>query len=256
MKYYVYKIENNLNGKWYIGKRRHLNPTDDPYMGSGKLIQQAIKKHGRENFTKTIIEIFENNDDAANLEKKLVTKETISTNQSYNMHEGGHGGFGHLNTGDSEHIERARRGGRNSLNKAKNHPNWGKGRFKAGDERVKELSKKANDAKLKDMEKTPKKYEKIYSKISKYQSENNSMKDRNWYVEIDAEDYSNKKVFKPEEVPTGWIKISEHRDNKKRKNGVYGKFWIYNPITKENKYCDGEIPEGWYKGRKTEFFQK
>jgi hypothetical protein len=38
MKHYVYKITNLINGKWYIGKRKHVNPYEDSYMGSGKLI--------------------------------------------------------------------------------------------------------------------------------------------------------------------------------------------------------------------------
>ena len=54
MAYYVYKITNKINGKWYIGKRKHRLPFNDPYMGSGKLIKVAIEKYGKDNFTKEI----------------------------------------------------------------------------------------------------------------------------------------------------------------------------------------------------------
>lgn len=95
--YYVYKITNIINGKFYIGKRKHNFPEKDSYMGSGKLIQAAIKKYGLENFTKEILGTFQTNDEAANLEKSLVTRELVESNMCYNMHEGGHGGFAHIN---------------------------------------------------------------------------------------------------------------------------------------------------------------
>ena len=56
--FYIYRITNNVNGKTYIGQRKcpkNKTPMEDSYMGSGKLIKRAIKKHGIENFTKTII---------------------------------------------------------------------------------------------------------------------------------------------------------------------------------------------------------
>jgi group I intron endonuclease len=49
----IYKITNNLNNKIYIGQDRNNNPS---YFGSGKKIQSAIKKYGKENFVKEIIE--------------------------------------------------------------------------------------------------------------------------------------------------------------------------------------------------------
>lgn len=50
----VYKTINLINGKIYIGQDRNNNPA---YIGSGKLINRAIKKYGKENFRKEIIEI-------------------------------------------------------------------------------------------------------------------------------------------------------------------------------------------------------
>lgn len=145
MSYYVYKITNTINGKWYIGKRKHHSPYNDKYMGSGKLIKESIEKHGKQNFKKEILAIFESNDEAACLEAQLVTKETISTNMSYNMHEGGHGGFAHLNDGSLAHIERTKRGAKNSTGKY--HENWGNGTFIKGDERTRLLSIRANEIK-------------------------------------------------------------------------------------------------------------
>jgi len=52
---YIYKIENKLNGKVYIGQSTKSVDDSDDYYGSGKLIQMAIKKYGLENFDKTIL---------------------------------------------------------------------------------------------------------------------------------------------------------------------------------------------------------
>lgn len=49
----IYETENLINGKKYIGKDSQNNPT---YLGSGKYLKLAIKKYGRANFKKTILE--------------------------------------------------------------------------------------------------------------------------------------------------------------------------------------------------------
>lgn len=48
----IYKTTNNLTGKIYIGQDKNNNPS---YYGSGKKLQRAIKKYGKENFIKEIL---------------------------------------------------------------------------------------------------------------------------------------------------------------------------------------------------------
>lgn len=66
---------------------------DDGYMGSGKVLKLAIAKYGIENFTKEILHIFDNEKDMKDKEKELV----VLNEMSYNLLEGGHGGFGYIN---------------------------------------------------------------------------------------------------------------------------------------------------------------
>ena len=49
----VYKTTNLLNNKSYIGKDMHNNAN---YLGSGKALINALKKYGKDNFKKEIIE--------------------------------------------------------------------------------------------------------------------------------------------------------------------------------------------------------
>jgi hypothetical protein len=88
--YTVYKITNNLNQKYYIGVHKTDNPNDG-YMGSGKAIKEAIKVHGRENFSKEILFVTEDQEEAYSLEKQLTVD--FYDRNNYNMRIGGIGGF-------------------------------------------------------------------------------------------------------------------------------------------------------------------
>ncbi|MCK9529466.1 MAG: GIY-YIG nuclease family protein [Gammaproteobacteria bacterium] len=71
MFYYVYKITNQINGKFYIGAHSTKN-LDDGYMGSGKRIRYAIEKYGIDNFNKEILRFYNTKVEMYLAEKELV----------------------------------------------------------------------------------------------------------------------------------------------------------------------------------------
>ncbi len=91
MFYTIYKVTNLLNGKIYIGKHQTKN-LNDSYLGSGKLIKAAIRKHGKENFAKEVLFIFETELEMNEKEKELITEDFVLRKDTYNAGIGGEGG--------------------------------------------------------------------------------------------------------------------------------------------------------------------
>ncbi len=81
MKGFVYKWTNNINGKWYIGS--HKGIPCDGYTAGGKLIKQAFKKYGMDNFTRYIIH--EGDDYRLVEELSLISHDAANDPTSYNL---------------------------------------------------------------------------------------------------------------------------------------------------------------------------
>ena len=86
----LYKIENKLNEKFYIGVHS-TDDINDGYMGSGDLIIKAIKKYGKNNFLKTVLKYCDNRELLMELEKKVVNKKFVARKDTYNVNVGGVG---------------------------------------------------------------------------------------------------------------------------------------------------------------------
>jgi len=91
MFYTIYKTTNLLNEKYYIGKHQTENPYDS-YFGSGKALVASIKKHGKSNFKKEILFIFDNEKEMNLKEIELVNEELVNSEMTYNLGIGGEGG--------------------------------------------------------------------------------------------------------------------------------------------------------------------
>jgi group I intron endonuclease len=86
----IYKTTNIVNGKFYIGQDSKNNPS---YLGSGVLLSKAIKKYGKENFIKEIIEVCSTKKELNEREKYWINRlESIDNSIGYNIAEGGMGG--------------------------------------------------------------------------------------------------------------------------------------------------------------------
>ena len=96
MDHIIYKTTNITNGKYYIGKHSTSN-VEDGYLGSGKLLQRAIKKYGIENFSREILFYCDSEKEALEIEKKLVTEKTVKDKNSYNVTLGGFGTWYNVN---------------------------------------------------------------------------------------------------------------------------------------------------------------
>lgn len=96
----IYKTTNLINGKYYIGKdARNLNY----YLGSGKLLKKALKKYGKNNFVKEILEVCNSLEELEDREKYWI-KKLNSINKGYNITEGGTGGDIFTNNPNKEKI--------------------------------------------------------------------------------------------------------------------------------------------------------
>jgi hypothetical protein len=89
IKYQLYCTENLVNGKNYIGKHRIDNSKKDYYLGSGKLLKMDIKKYGRQNFKRYILEECDTKEKIDFLEKEYIKKYKLNGKGEYNIYYGG-----------------------------------------------------------------------------------------------------------------------------------------------------------------------
>lgn len=85
----IYKTINLVNGKQYIGRDSNNNPN---YYGSGPGIIDAIKKYGKENFKKEIIEVCSSHEELIKREEYWLNYYDAGSNRMfYNMNNNAFG---------------------------------------------------------------------------------------------------------------------------------------------------------------------
>lgn len=208
-----------VNNKIYVGVHKTTDMSDG-YMGSGKVILRAIKKHGTNNFKKEILEHFDNGVDMFKREKEVVTDEFLMREDVYNLRRGGSGGFDHINK-----IGKNKKVGRNNVF-YKNTT----------------LSKNGND-KLKELRLNPE-YNKKYIEVRTKEINNR-------YKNGMASSFSklNNDPSFQEKRKQALINIFHQQGNK---NSQFGTMWITkDDVNKKIKKTEFEdfVVLGWVKGR-------
>lgn len=218
MFYTIYKITNQIDGKFYIGshKTKDLN---DVYMGSGKYLIHAQKKYGIENFKKEILFVFETAEEMYAKEAEIVNEDFLATENTYNLKIGGFGGWDYINNSGLSRLNEIRndqwiaqkiRAGKNGFASTLKN---GKGYF-------------SGEAKIKAIEKR-------------------------------EEKYPNGTFFGKTHTVETKLKIGESTKATSRgeRNSQHGTRWIHSLDEKKSKKIekDAPLPEGWLEGRKMKF---
>jgi group I intron endonuclease len=92
---FIYITTNLINGKRYIGQKKFFDAGHTvwkTYLGSGIIIKNAIKKYGKENFTRDIIDIAYSKEEINKKEKQYIKDyNAVSSKDFYNLASGGEG---------------------------------------------------------------------------------------------------------------------------------------------------------------------
>lgn len=91
---FIYVTTNHINGKKYIGQRKYDKQGKwKEYLGSGIILSRAIKKYGKENFSKQIIEECKTKEELNLKEKYWINHfDAVNSDNFYNIADGGDGG--------------------------------------------------------------------------------------------------------------------------------------------------------------------
>ena len=97
---YIYKRQNKLNGKIYIGQHKYNKPKlDESYRGSGKVFLKAVKALGDDAFTMELICIAETKEELNEKEIYYIQEYNSLVPNGYNVSLGG------TNTGKDHYEE-------------------------------------------------------------------------------------------------------------------------------------------------------
>ena len=123
MYYTVYRTVNNVNNKIYVGKHQ-TKKLDDDYLGSGKVLGDAILKYGKQNFSKDILYIFDTEAEMNAKEAELVNEEFCARSDTYNICFGGKGGWGFYNSNSEVQKAKSKKSNLKQKQIAEDNPEW------------------------------------------------------------------------------------------------------------------------------------
>jgi hypothetical protein len=90
--HFIYKTTCSLTGRYYIGMHSTDN-LEDGYIGSGRLLCYSIRKYGKENHVREILEFCSSREELASREAEIVNLNEIAKSECMNLKLGGCGGI-------------------------------------------------------------------------------------------------------------------------------------------------------------------
>lgn len=105
--YFIYKTTNVLTGRYYYGMHS-TDDLNDGYLGSGKRLRYSIRKYGKENHQREIIEFVNSWKKLKKRESEIIDLNEVAKENCLNLMPGGKGGYSSKNFGGKEGRYRGR----------------------------------------------------------------------------------------------------------------------------------------------------
>jgi hypothetical protein len=93
--HFIYKTINLLTGRYYIGMHS-TDDLEDGYLGSGKRLRYSIRKYGKQNHQREILEFVDTREKLKARENEIVSLDEIAKEGCMNLQEGGISGFDYI----------------------------------------------------------------------------------------------------------------------------------------------------------------
>lgn len=240
---YIYLTTNLINNMKYVGQKTSSEFIGNAYLGSGKILQRAIEKYGKENFTVILLEEVDGTKDNLNEREIYWIKKlnAVDSSEFYNLHPGGVGGatYGHKGhrLSDEQRTKMSnmlKKLYEDNPEKRQNASNNAIQRFSDPQQR-----QQISDS-MTDIWKDPE-YRAHQSEVHK--GHPSGMKNKH-HTESAKQLISQKSKGRPS--PRKGVKLSKEQRDLHSKNIKGRHFWNNGVITVSTRECPGE---GWVRGR-------
>ena len=197
--HYIYKTTCNVNGKYYVGLHSTSN-LEDGYLGSGKILMRSLKKYGKENHIREILEMLDDRSSLKERERELVNEEILQDPMNMNLKIGGEGGLGFIS--EEQQRNRSIAAGKASAKKLKEDKEYRERFMSRVTQQMKERHKSGN---FNYATFTGKKHsEETKKKMS--EADRTGNKNSQFGTMWITDEVSNKKIKKSDSIPEGWRK--------------------------------------------------
>ena len=197
--HYIYKTTCNVNGKYYVGMHSTSN-LEDGYLGSGKILMRSLKKYGKENHIREILEMLDDRSSLKERERELVNEEILQDPMNMNLKIGGEGGLGFIS--EEQQRNRSIAAGKASAKKLKEDKEYRERFMSRVTQQMKERHKSGN---FNYATFTGKKHsEETKKKMS--EADRTGNKNSQFGTMWITNDSQSKKIKKSDSIPEGWRK--------------------------------------------------